>query len=252
MRRFALIAVLVAVLVGGLSSVASTIDAAADVPQIALSHLDGATTPTSFTLAVDVPDATSAKLVIDGAYAGKVDEPPLTFDVSVTPGAHRLKVRSVVDGTETRDEVQFNAADAGATRADVGHARRRFDVFTGRSSPGSSSPRDRLRIRVRSRRRRTDRDTPSTGPAPRRPARERDGGQRRRDPGRARRPPSRVTSSTSPTASTRSSPDSSLRLRGRRPRRSRWRVPARPSSARRTRPATTASPSPATTGTSRG
>ena len=219
MRRPALIAVLVAVLVGGLSSVASTVDAAADVPQIALSHLDGATTPTSFTLAVDVPDATSAKLVVDGAYVGKVDEPPLTFDVSVTPGPHRLKVRSVVDGTETRDEVQFTAA--GADSPDASTPGDSSTSSPGASSPGSSSPSGssstpgaKSPASNRSR-------TPSTGPAPVVAAREARRWTASPRSGPRWRPPNRVTSSTSPTASTRSSLDSSLPPRGRRPRRSR-------------------------------
>jgi hypothetical protein len=83
--------------------------AAAGADVVALSHLDGATTPGSFTLVVDTPGATSAKLVVDGAYVGEDATVPLEFAVSVGAGEHRVRVRSVADDDEQRIDARFTA-----------------------------------------------------------------------------------------------------------------------------------------------
>jgi hypothetical protein len=86
------------------------IDVASSDPSIVmLSDLDGSTAPTSFTLGVDVVGATSAKLIVDGAYIGEDEELPLRFDVTVAPGTRKVKVRSVVDGVEQRFDATFVA-----------------------------------------------------------------------------------------------------------------------------------------------
>ena len=79
-------------------------------PTVKLSRLDGTTTPLAFTVAVDVKGASSAKLIVDGVYIGKIDQAPLAFDVRVTPGKHQLRVRSVVDGVERRSYAAFTAS----------------------------------------------------------------------------------------------------------------------------------------------
>ena len=89
---------------------AQSVLAAGAPPTLALSQLDGSTTPTSFTLAVDVQGASSAKLVLDGAFVGEDVQAPLTFLVSVAAGQHKVKVRSMVSGSETRTDAGFSAS----------------------------------------------------------------------------------------------------------------------------------------------
>ena len=68
--------------------------------------------------AIDLAGATSAKLVVDGAYAGEDDAPPLQFAVDLPPGEHRAVVRAIVDvpddpDTEARVDSRFTvSADA--------------------------------------------------------------------------------------------------------------------------------------------
>ena len=78
-------------------------------PTLTLSQLDGSTTPTSFTLAVDVPGASSAKLVLDGVFVGEDVQAPLTFAVPAAAGQHKVKVSSMVGGTEVRTDAAFTA-----------------------------------------------------------------------------------------------------------------------------------------------
>lgn len=97
-----------------LATFGATGAASAAGPAIALSRLNGATTPLAFTLVVDTPGATSAKLVVDGVYVGEDTSAPLSFDVNVAAGTHRARVRPVVKGVEGRVDTQF-AAVAGIT-----------------------------------------------------------------------------------------------------------------------------------------
>ena len=85
--------------------------ASAAVPSIALSKLDGASTPRSFRLVVDVPGGTSSKLVVDGVYVGQDQTLPLGFDLNLAPGSHRAKVRTMVGSVETRADVTFTVGD---------------------------------------------------------------------------------------------------------------------------------------------
>ena len=73
--------------------------------------------PTSFTLDVDIIEATSAKLIIDGEYVGQDVAPPLRFDVTVAPGIHKVKVRSMIGDSETRIEATFTAVGVSSTTA---------------------------------------------------------------------------------------------------------------------------------------
>ena len=108
-RRSALI---VLTLVCGLATSTHAAFAVTDAPPptLKLSRLDGKGTPLAFTVEVDVKGATSAKLIVDGVYIGKVDQAPLAFDVRVTPGKHQLRVRSVVDGIERRSYAAITAS----------------------------------------------------------------------------------------------------------------------------------------------
>jgi len=108
-RRCALIALTLVCGVAHATRVAFAVTDAAP-PTLKLSHLDGAKTPLAFTVAVDTKGASSAKLIVDGVYIGKVDQAPLTFDVRVTPGKHQLRVRSVVDGAKTRTYASITAS----------------------------------------------------------------------------------------------------------------------------------------------
>ena len=104
MRRILVLAVLLA------TSLATLATAAA--PVVELSALDGATVPAEFVLDVDLPGASSAKLVVDGDYLGEDGEPPLQFPLSLAAGEHRLRVRADVDGTETQVEARFGVGAA--------------------------------------------------------------------------------------------------------------------------------------------
>ena len=73
------LAVLGALLMAGLTITRLAAASGAEDPTVALSQLNAATTPVSFVLSVDVAGATSAKLVVDGQYVGKVDRAPFTF-----------------------------------------------------------------------------------------------------------------------------------------------------------------------------
>jgi hypothetical protein len=84
-------------------------------PTIALSALDGATAPGEFVLDVDIDGAATARLVVDGEYVGRDDEPPLRFPLTLTVGEHRLRVRAEVAGDERRVEARFTVGtDAAA------------------------------------------------------------------------------------------------------------------------------------------
>ena len=83
-----------------------------DAPTLDVSVADGAATPTSFLLAVDDADATTARLVIDGDYVGRDETPPLEFEVTVEPGTHELKVRTTGAGG---DESVTATIHAGST-----------------------------------------------------------------------------------------------------------------------------------------
>lgn len=82
-------------------------------PVVQLTRLDGATTPTRFQLEVDVPGATSAKLVTDGAFAGEVDDAPLRFAMELTPGQHDVRVRAEVDDETQRFDATFTVFGTG-------------------------------------------------------------------------------------------------------------------------------------------
>src|SRR5262245_19315254 len=82
-------------------------DKRADDGVIALSALDGATVAAQFVVEIDVEDATDAKLIVDGDYVGNADETPLRFRLSLSPGAHQLRVRATVDGQEMRQDASF-------------------------------------------------------------------------------------------------------------------------------------------------
>jgi hypothetical protein len=110
--RLTVAALALATLAGGGVAAAAPVD-----PSLALSNLDGSTTPTRFALDIDVTGATSAKLLIDGQYVDKDDAAPLSFDVSVTPGTHKVKVRSVVGGDEIRYDASFTAVADGTVTA---------------------------------------------------------------------------------------------------------------------------------------
>lgn len=84
--------------------------AGGDPPPIELSALADAAVPTSFVLVVDIAGATSATLVIDGAFAAKDRTAPLSFPVTLTAGDHRVRVRATVDGDETRTDVSVTAS----------------------------------------------------------------------------------------------------------------------------------------------
>jgi hypothetical protein len=89
--------------------------AASESTTVQLSDLDGSTTPTSFTLEVDVADASSAKLVVDGRYVGAASGSSPRLEVSVAPGAHKAKVRIRTPNGEVRVDAAFSAKDeAGA------------------------------------------------------------------------------------------------------------------------------------------
>ena len=77
---------------------------------VALSTLDGSTTPADFVLDVDLAGVTSARLVVDGDYVGGQHGPPVQFPLSLRPGDHRLRVRAEVDGNEVRVEARFTVA----------------------------------------------------------------------------------------------------------------------------------------------
>ena len=87
-------------------------------PVVALSTLEGAVVPERFVLTIDLAGATSAKLVVDGTYAGEDDEPPLQFAIDLSAGEHRAVVRAIVDApddpdTEARVDSRFTvSADA--------------------------------------------------------------------------------------------------------------------------------------------
>jgi len=101
---------IVAVLVAACSSSGddpSTVSVSGD--SVALSALDGATMPSTFVLEVDVAEATTARLVIDGNYVGRDDTVPLRFVVDVAPGRHELRVRTTGGGGEERVEAAFTA-----------------------------------------------------------------------------------------------------------------------------------------------
>src|SRR5262249_15370909 len=83
-----------------------------DSSAIALSTIDGTTTPVSFVLAVDIPGATSARLVLDDTYVGMDESRPLQFDVSVDPGPHVLKVRTSGGEGQRSVEASFDASPA--------------------------------------------------------------------------------------------------------------------------------------------
>ena len=87
---------------------------------VALSTLDGAVVPERFVLTVDLAGATSAKLVVDGTYAGEDDEPPLQFAIDLSAGEHRAVVRAIVD-------VARRSRQRGARREPVHGQRRRAD-----------------------------------------------------------------------------------------------------------------------------
>ena len=72
-------------------------------PVVALSTLEGAVVPERFVLAIDLAGATSAKLVVDGTYAGEDDEPPLQFAIDLSAGEHRAVVRAIVDAPDDPD-----------------------------------------------------------------------------------------------------------------------------------------------------
>ncbi|MGH9210082.1 MAG: right-handed parallel beta-helix repeat-containing protein [Acidimicrobiales bacterium] len=82
---------------------------------VPLSELDGASTPSSFVLEVDVEGATSAKLVVDGDYVGEETSTPPRFRLELAAGEHRARVRATVDGEETRVDAEFTVGDDGAT-----------------------------------------------------------------------------------------------------------------------------------------
>jgi Right handed beta helix region len=84
--------------------------ATAAPPVIALSTLDGATTPAEFVLDVDIAGATSARLVVDGDYVGRREGSPVQFSLSLTAGPHRLRIRAEVAGSEVRVEARFTVA----------------------------------------------------------------------------------------------------------------------------------------------
>jgi hypothetical protein len=85
--------------------------ATAATPTVALSALNGATVPRTFALVVDVPRATSAKLVVDGNYVGTDQQLPLGFSLTLGRGRHELKVRALANGREVRTDVAFTVAD---------------------------------------------------------------------------------------------------------------------------------------------
>ena len=109
LHRSTLAAATLTGLVASVLVVGATV-ADAGEPTVPLSTLHGATTPTSFTLAVDVPGTTEAKLVVDGVYVGRDLTAPFEFRVDVPPGQHKLKVRAEVAGEETRTDVRFTAS----------------------------------------------------------------------------------------------------------------------------------------------
>jgi hypothetical protein len=104
--------------------------AAAESTDVNLSSLDGATTATRFRLLVDVAGADSAKLIVDGQYVGADRQAPLTFDVAVAPGVHKLKVRTKDGSVETRTDAHFVASGSVTSTAPT----------TSVSSPTSSTP----------------------------------------------------------------------------------------------------------------
>lgn len=85
--------------------VARAIEAPPD--PVLLGALDGATVPASFVLRVDVPGATSAKLIVDGVYLGKDEQSPFQFDVTLPPGDHTAKVRTETAGGQVRTDATF-------------------------------------------------------------------------------------------------------------------------------------------------
>ena len=87
----------------------------ADASALVLSAIDGASTPTTFMLAVDVVGATSARLVLDGEYVGRDEAAPLEFDVTVQPGSHEIRVRTTGGDGERRVEATFQARPTDAT-----------------------------------------------------------------------------------------------------------------------------------------
>jgi hypothetical protein len=91
---------------------------AAAPPVVVLSRLDGASVPPEFVLEVDIDGATSAKLVVDGDYAGEQAGPPVQFVLSLPPGEHRVRARAIVGETEVRVEARFTV-EAPAAAASV-------------------------------------------------------------------------------------------------------------------------------------
>jgi len=90
-------------------------------PVILLSELDGASTPASFLLEVDVEGAASAKLVLDGEYVGEeTSTPPRVSLDGLTPGEHRARVRPVVEGAESRVEAEFTVTGGDGGDGDGG------------------------------------------------------------------------------------------------------------------------------------
>jgi hypothetical protein len=121
-----------------LSGLAAT-SASSDPSIVLLSELDGSSAPTSFTLEADVVGATSAKLIVDGQYVGRAVERPLRFDVTVTPGSHKVKVRSMIGETEMRLDATFTAVGAvsGTTVAEQGSDR---SILPNDSVPATTTP----------------------------------------------------------------------------------------------------------------
>jgi hypothetical protein len=113
--------------------------ASSDPSIVLLSELDGSSAPTSFTLEADVVGATSAKLIVDGQYVGRAVERPLRFDVTVTPGSHKVKVRSMIGETEMRLDATFTAVGtvSGTTVAQQGSDR---SILPNDSVPATTTP----------------------------------------------------------------------------------------------------------------
>lgn len=82
-------------------------------PVVALAELDGATVPAAFVLDVGIDGARSAKLVVDGDYVSETDQSPLRFELSLTPGEHRIRVRAQGDGSETTADTRFTVVGDG-------------------------------------------------------------------------------------------------------------------------------------------
>ena len=113
-----------------------------DPGAVALSTLDGATTAATFVLAVDVPLAVTARLVIDGRYIGKDDTVPLRFEVSVGAGPHELKVRTAGAGGRRQVQASFRARGTGdaATTAPSAPSTTAAAAATTPPATGASAP----------------------------------------------------------------------------------------------------------------